>query len=67
MTYEPGDIVEQDSFGGLRLVLVTGREADVKNGRPGFVGTALADDMGVWGYDDQIVTVFRRQAPGLWR
>lgn len=61
--YEVGDVIEQDSFGGLRLVLVTGREADVKNGRPGFVGTVPGSEFGAWGYDDQIVTVWRKQAP----
>jgi hypothetical protein len=62
-----GDIVTYRPFGGgVRRVRVTGWEADVKNGRPGFDADLISsdpsdpdDDLGlaVWGYDDQILTI----------
>lgn len=55
--YKVGDRVGYSPFGGgIRLCRVTAREADVKNGRPGFVGYG-ADGMDYWGYDDQILFV----------
>jgi hypothetical protein len=57
--YGAGDVIWYRTFGGgLRRVLVEERLADVKHGRPGFVGTVVSGPetgMGVWGYDDQIV------------
>lgn len=54
---KPGDVVCQDSFGGLRLVRVTAVHEDVANGMPGFDGVVLggphADDT-VWGYMYQL-------------
>ena len=35
---------------------MTEKEADVKNGKPGFVGKE-EDGSGVWGYDHQIVAL----------
>ena len=72
MSYQTGDVIEQCAFGGvLRFVRVEGREADVKNGRPGFFGKLCdkqgqevgGDDPignGVWGYDSQVVRVMLR-------
>jgi hypothetical protein len=66
--YEAGDVIEYQTFGGgsIRRVLVEYREDNIKNGRPGFHGTAIeggADEgMSVWGYDDQIIRVTRRAA-----
>lgn len=57
MDYEVGSIVVYRTFGGgMRRVEVTAREANIKNGRPGFDGVTL-DGMTVWGYDDQIEKV----------
>ena len=55
MEYNIGDTVTYETWGGaLRTGTVTGKHADIKNGRPGF---DMTTDMGntVWGYDDQIV------------
>jgi hypothetical protein len=63
--YEIGDTVETGSLVGPRLVLVTSRSQDIKNGSPGFDGL-LINEKGlvlydgepgwatVWGYDHQI-------------
>lgn len=60
MDYKVGDTIEYVTFGGgVRRVTVTQREADVKNGYPGFDGI-MADGMTVWGYDDQIERVISR-------
>lgn len=63
--YKVGDVVEYRPFGGgIRRVEVTNKDADVKNGLPGFDGELVdAGDQewrGVWGYDDQIIRVVRR-------
>ncbi len=56
MDYKIGDRITYTTFlGNLRTVTVTARESNIKNGRPGFDGTTVADGMTVWGYDDQIV------------
>ena len=59
-----GDIVTYRPFGGgTRRCKVIGWEADIKNGRPGFDATLVDGDLGdglgsgVWGYDDQILTI----------
>jgi hypothetical protein len=57
MNYNIGDIVFYSPFGGgVRKVLVTLKEADIKNGRSGFDGIDQ-DGFGVWGYDSQITHV----------
>lgn len=71
--YNVGDVVSYLAFGGVRrVVLVTNKESDIKNGRSGFDGV-LVDEItyqpieageygnGVWGYDDQILTVRKLQ------
>lgn len=71
--YNVGDVVSYLAFGGVhRLVLVTNKESDIKNGRSGFDGI-LVDEFthqpieegeygnGVWGYDDQILAVRKLQ------
>lgn len=61
MDYEVGDTIVYSPFGGgERVVLVDEKEADIKNGRPGFGGTIVGEGMGVWGYDSQIVRVEAR-------
>jgi hypothetical protein len=65
MDYEVGDVIEYRTFtGNHRRVLVEYKEADVKNGRPGFDGTCTNGGanpgMTVWGYDDQITRVVSR-------
>lgn len=62
-----GDIVTYRPFGGgTRRCKVTGWEGDIKNGRPGFDAELISGDGtddfgiaggGVWGYDDQILTI----------
>lgn len=71
--YNVGDVVSYLAFGGeRRLVLVTNKESNIQHGRSGFDGV-LVDEItyqpiassyyptGVWGYDDQIITVRRLQ------
>jgi hypothetical protein len=73
VAYKVGDVIEQACFGMMdckRIVIVTERESDVKNGRPGFSGR-LCDEQGqeicqddrigngVWGYDTDVVRVVR--------
>lgn len=71
--YNVGDVVSYLAYGGVhRLVLVTNKESDIKNGRSGFDGI-LVDPItyeplegevfgnGVWGFDDQIMSVRRLQ------
>jgi len=54
--YEPGDTITYRHFGDMtRTVVVTEREADIKNGQPGFFGTT-PEGLSVWGYDHQIET-----------
>jgi hypothetical protein len=54
--YKVGDIVTQHLGGNeTRDVVVTDREDNVKNGRPGFSGHVVGKpSLTVWGYDDQI-------------
>lgn len=70
--YEVGDTIRYSPFGGgIRSVKVTGKDADIKNCKPGFIGiltdsvsgapvpseTEPGTDQTVWGYDNQIVSV----------
>lgn len=63
MDYRIGSTIEYSTFSGsMRRVLVTEKEADIKNGRPGFGGDLVNDPAngvgdGVWGYDAQITRV----------
>lgn len=70
---KPGDVVSYTPFGGgERLTQIVEREADVKNGQPGFTGNLvkIEDDVvipivvngisEVWGYDRQITRIVRR-------
>lgn len=61
MDYTVGSIVEYRAFGGgVRVVRITARHADIKNGRPGFDAEYLSgSDYDVWGYDSQIVRVLQ--------
>jgi len=59
--YKVGSIIEYETFGGgIRVVKVTGKEDDIKNGRPGFSGDELnpktlkPTGVDAWGYDYQI-------------
>jgi hypothetical protein len=57
ITYEVGDAVTYETFmGNRRTIKVESKEADIKNGIPGFEGR---DDLGclMWGYDYQILEV----------
>jgi len=70
-SYQVGDVVEQETVMGPRLIRVTNREQDIKRGFPGFDGV-LVDEKGeplhdgnpymstVWGYDHAIVRVVSR-------
>jgi hypothetical protein len=72
LNYNEGDIIAYNASGGLRrLVLVEEKDDDIKNGRPGFSGVEVDpktmkpyfhDSLGggVWGYDDQITRVVKR-------
>ena len=53
--YSIGDTITYRVGGGDRTIVVECREADIKNGRPGFDGSNAEGDW--WGYDDQIVRV----------
>ena len=58
--YSVGDIIEQHCFGmahHARLVRVTARHKDVKNGRPGFDGFLAGCALEVWGYDTDVFRV----------
>ena len=71
MDYCIGDVIEYRPFeGGSRFVLVDTKEADVKNGRPGFTGRTIIklgmntnshtySSADSWGYDSQIIRVVR--------
>jgi hypothetical protein len=67
LEYGIGSRISYRTFGGaIRTVEVTGRYADVKNGRPGFDGNlylghgAIRQEFqAVWGYDSQIVEVLK--------
>jgi len=59
MRYKVGDIVKYRTFtDDYRYVRVTNKEASIKNGKPGFDGVSSIDGE-VWGYDYQIVKVFK--------
>ena len=62
--YSVGDTIMYYAFGDeARNVRVTNKEADVKNGRPGFDGIVVSGPetgQSVWGYDDQIAYLIRR-------
>lgn len=59
LNYTIGSIIEyRSTLGELRMVEVTDRDENVKNGRPGFEGDTR-DGEGVWGYDSQITRVVR--------
>jgi hypothetical protein len=64
MDYNIGDTIVYSPFGGgERTVLVKNKEADVKNGEPGFDGVLTDPNVeypGVWGYDFQIIRVLSR-------
>ena len=81
--YEVGDIVRYETFtGDLRVVQITSKHSDIKNGRPGFDGLEVSsnrskarstllqqivsEDTRVWGYDSQIIRVFSVKA-GRWQ
>ena len=67
-SYEVGDIVRYETFGGdLRTVVVTGKHAEIKNGKSGFDGHihGVEEDT-VWGYDHQIIRVFKVK-DGRWQ
>ena len=63
--YQVGSIIQYNSFSEQRLVRVTAKESDIKNGEPGFDGVVVKYQDGVWvdtsrmvwGYDDQICGV----------
>ena len=58
--YKIGDTIAYSPFGGgRRVVTVTDRDENIKNGRAGFDGTT-ADGMTFWGYDSQILSVVKR-------
>ena len=61
MEYKVGDIIEYQTYGGgKRVVLVSNKEAKIKNGKPGFDGSTITGPGPelVWGYDYQITRVF---------
>lgn len=58
-TYDVGDTITYTQLGGQRMtVIVTNKERDIKNGRPGFDGYDTSPEKGCWwGYDDDIIAV----------
>jgi hypothetical protein len=64
MDYNIGDVIEYVPLGGtVRQALVTYRDPDIKNERPGFDGKCLSGDVegaNIWGYDAQITRVISR-------
>jgi dUTPase len=57
--FKVGDRIIQWCFGeekAKRMVLVTSKHEDVKNGRSGFDGTT-AEGYTVWGYDSEVKAV----------
>ncbi len=62
--YAPGDTILVDRGPeGEVAVKVKYREADIKNGVPGWEGKIVGDDSifgGVWGYDTQIIRVLSK-------
>ena len=73
VSYSEGDIIEVRTIGGkVRRVLVQVREADIKDGQPGFEGlvvsSASRDDVPgkpVWGYDEYVLRRVGRAPAGL--
>lgn len=62
-SYEIGDVVRTKY--PAKSVFITGREADIKNDQPGYVGVVMTGHnkgMPTWGYDEQIGAVFRGTA-----
>jgi hypothetical protein len=68
LDYRVGSIISYRSGGEIRRIRVERKEADIKNGEPGFTGVQLdrhgkpmkgilADEpvRRVWGYDEQIL------------
>jgi hypothetical protein len=57
--YDVGDTIAYQPFvGGVRTIVVTYRDDNIKDGYAGFDGYIIGHpDMTVWGYDDQIVGV----------
>jgi len=62
--YAIGEVIKYQPYGGaVRTVIVAAREADIKNGRPGFSGTQIEPafeynwQAAVWGYDSQIISI----------
>ena len=64
INYGIGDRVAYRTFGGAsRIVEVTFKCEDIKNGRAGFDGLVVNGTeagMSVWGYDDQIIATTAR-------
>lgn len=59
ISYAVGDLILQHCFGSpshARLVRVTEKHDDVKNGRPGFSGVTPGG-MTVWGYDSDVAEI----------
>ena len=67
-SYEVGDIVRYETYTGeLRTVKVTGKHAEIKNGKSGFDGHIHGAEFDkIWGYDAQIIRVFKVKA-GRWQ
>ncbi len=64
VNYKVGDRIEQWCFGSpkhARIVTVTEKHADVKNGRAGFDGV-MDDGFTVWGYDSDVHRVLGVQS-----
>jgi hypothetical protein len=64
--FEIGDVIEYRTFGGdLRIIIVEGKDDDVKNGRPGFDGRLVNEKSGqsggVWGYTEDITRIVCKQ------
>ena len=59
LNYRVGSTIKYRAFGGeVRTVVVESKEADIKNGRPGFDGMVRPGEW-CWGYDDQIISVVK--------
>lgn len=62
LSYDEGDIIEVRVGGKVRRVLVESREADIKDGEPGWDGLIVSstdrkDERGasVWGYNSNVI------------
>jgi len=60
--YKVGSVIGYEALDGTRRkVVVTEKISDIKNGRPGFDGYIVDQpENTVWGYDKQIIRVFRK-------